>query len=185
MNKKGLLAFLAPAVIGIIFLSGCLQQSPPEEAPAPHGEGTKSVAAWMDIELVDAATGDKFKISDFKGKPVLLESFAVWCPVCLKQQKIIKELRLREGTIVHVSLDTDPNEDEARVREHVKTYGFDWYFAVSPIELTNALIDDFGLGVINAPSSPMVLICEDQSARFLRSGVKSADELLSEVNKGC
>jgi thiol-disulfide isomerase/thioredoxin len=175
--SRELFAFL-PAVIGIILLSGCLQGAPP-------GEETKSARPWMDIELTDVGTGDKFKISDFKGRPVLLESFAVWCPVCLKQQKIIKELKSREGTIVHVSLDTDPNEDEARVREHLKTYGFDWYFAVSPIELTNALMDDFGLGVINAPSSPVVLICEDQSARFLRSGVKSADELLLEVKTGC
>jgi hypothetical protein len=30
----------------------------------------------MDMQLKDVATGNNFKIGDFKGKPVLLESFA-------------------------------------------------------------------------------------------------------------
>jgi hypothetical protein len=116
----------------------------------------------------------------------LIESFAVWCPTCLEQQEKIKELKLREGdAIVHISLDTDPNENEAKVREHMETHGFDWYFVIPPIELTRALIDEFGLGIVNAPTAPVVLICEDQSSRFLERGVKSADELLSEVKKGC
>lgn len=177
--KQKLLIILVFGIIGVILSSGCLQQKPTEAPP-------KDKSAWMDIELKDAATGNTFKISDFKGKPVLLESFAVWCPTCLEQQKKIKELKSRESdAIVYVTLDTDPNEDEAKVREHVKKNGFDWYFAVSPIELTNALRDEFGLGIVNAPSTPVVLVCEDQSARFLRSGIKSADDLLSEVKKGC
>jgi len=146
----------------------------------------ESVPTWMDIELSDAATGEKFKISDFKGTPILVESFAVWCPTCLRQQKEMQELKAREGdTIIHISLDTDPNEDETKVKEHVEAHGLDWYFAVSPLELTKALMDEFGLKIVSAPSAPVLLICEDQSTRFLRSGVKSADELLSEIDKGC
>ncbi|KAF5423780.1 MAG: hypothetical protein C5S45_00445, partial [Candidatus Methanocomedens sp.] len=35
------------------------------------------------------------------------------------------------------------------------------------------------------PSAPVVLICEDGSARLLTSGVKSADELLAAIDEGC
>jgi hypothetical protein len=87
--------------------------------------------------------------------------------------------------IIHISLDTDPNEDEAKVREHIERNGLDWYFAVSPVELTQALIDEFGLNVVSAPRAPVVLICEDQSTRFLRSGIKTTEELISEVKEGC
>jgi thiol-disulfide isomerase/thioredoxin len=140
----------------------------------------------MEIELTDVRTGQKFRISDFKGRPVLLESFAVWCPTCLAQQREVAKLFSSEGeAIVHISLDTDPNEDEARVREHLEANGLDWWFAVAPIELTNALIDEFGFQVVNAPGAPVVLICADQSTRFLDRGVKSADKLLSEIDKGC
>ena len=178
---------VAVAIIGSILLSSCAQQvSPvPEPAPTPTPSPT-AASAWMDIELTDVATGQTFKLSDFRGKPVLLESFAVWCPTCLRQQKEMQKLLAREGeAIIHVSLDTDPNEDEAKVKEHLERNSLDWYFAISPIELTEALIDDFGLAIVSAPSAPVVLICKDQSTRFLKDGVKSADSLLLEVEKGC
>lgn len=140
----------------------------------------------MDVELTDVATGERFRISDFKGKTILLESFAVWCPTCLAQQKEMGKMRAEDGEdVVHISLDTDPNEDADKVREHVERNGLDWYFAVSPVELTEALIDEFGLDFVNAPRAPVVLICEDGSSRFLRSGVKPVDELEAEVAQGC
>ncbi len=177
--KQGIVILLMLGVTGIIFSSGCIQQ---KSSQAPQ----TGKSEWMDMQLKDVATGNNFKISDFKGKPVLLESFAVWCPTCLKQQKEIKELKSKEGdAMVYIALDTDPNEDEAKVREHLTKNNFDWYFAVAPIEFTNALKDEFGLSIVSAPSTPVVLICENQSARFLRSGVKSTDDLLSEVKKGC
>ena len=88
-------------------------------------------------------------------------------------------------SIVHVSIDTDPNEDKSKVLDHLNRYGFDWYFAISPIEMTEALIDDFGIGIVNAPTAPVVLVCEDQSARFLPNGIKTPEELKAEVAKGC
>jgi cytochrome oxidase Cu insertion factor (SCO1/SenC/PrrC family) len=173
------------AIVTLAFLSGCAQQQPPAPTPAP-APTAPAAADWMDIELTDVVTGGKFRISDFKGKPVLLESFAVWCPTCLAQQKEIKKVKESHGDdIIHISLDTDPNEDAAKVKEHLEKNGLDWYFAVAPVELTRALIDEFGVNVVAAPRAPVVLICEDQSARFLRSGIKSGDELVEEVEKGC
>lgn len=174
-------------LLALTVVSGFTACGAPAPTPASTPAPSPTVAkAWMDIELIDVATGEKFKISDFKGKPILLESFAVWCPTCTAQQKEIKKLIGKEGdTSIHISLDTDPNEDATKIKEHVERNGFDWRYAVSPIELTEALIDEFGLEIVNAPRAPIVLICEDQSVRFLKSGVKSADDLLSEVAKGC
>lgn len=186
INKRisSILVLFIVAIV-IFFLSGCIMQdSPDDDITSPQNDGVASI--WMDIELIDVATGEPFRISDFKGKPVLMESFAVWCPTCLQQQKQIEELKSVEGdSIVHISLDTDPNEDEAKIREHIETHGFNWYYAVSPINLTLALIDEFGQSVIFAPGAPVVLVCEDGATRLLRKGVKSADELLDDVKKGC
>jgi len=135
--------------------------------------------AWMDFELEDAVSGKTFTIRELVGRPILLESFAVWCSICLRQQKEMARLVELEGDrIVHIALNTDPNEDLDKVREHAMTHGFDWYYAVAPIEMTQLLIDEFGLTVVNAPRAPVVLIAEDGSAELLRSGVKTAEELL-------
>jgi thiol-disulfide isomerase/thioredoxin len=162
----------------------------PMEDPKPDTTDESDQPAllddWRDAELTDTLSGETFRISDFKGKPVLLESFAVWCPVCLQQQKEIKKLKESDGdAIIHISLDTDPNEDAAAVIAHAGRNGLDWYFAISPTSLTEILIDEFGFSFVNAPSAPVVLICEDQSTRFLRGGVKSADELKTEIGNGC
>lgn len=141
---------------------------------------------WLHIELTDVATGDKFKISDFPDKPILLDSFAVWCPTCRKQQEKIKELKAREGdAIVHISLDIDPNEDKSIVKEHIDRNNFNWYFAVAPVEMTESLIEQFGVEIVNAPSAPVVLICEDRSANLLMRGVKSANQLKIEIDQMC
>lgn len=185
LKQKRPTIFVLVAVL-IILSVGCIQQTQSKDAVASKKEGAEVSRAWMDIELKDVVTGETFKISDFRGKPILMESFAVWCPTCTEQQKKTKELKAIVGdSVVHISLDTDPNEDEARVREHIETNGFDWHYAVSPIELTRALIDEYGIKVVNAPTIPMILICEDQSTRFLGGGIKSSDELISEVKKGC
>jgi thiol-disulfide isomerase/thioredoxin len=175
-SKYKLLAFLVVFVVSIGIIS-CRQPATPTSDKVPE---------WMKIELTDIATGQTFTIGDFGGKPILLESFAVWCPTCLAQQNQMKNLLESEGEdIIHISLDTDPNEDEDIVRDHIARHNLNWYFAVAPAEFTNALIDQFGLDVVSAPRAPVVLICEDQSTRFLRSGVKSAEELASEIDKGC
>lgn len=180
--------WIVALITSVLIFTGCTSTSPepgPEPAPVPDAE-TTATPAWMETELTDVATGKTFRISDFEGTPVLLESFAVWCPTCLRQQREVAIVKEEEGeSIVHVSLDTDPNEDEAKVQEHIERYGFDWYFAVAPPEMSQALIDEFGLEVVSAPQAPMVLICEDLSTRLLRRGVKSASDLIAEVDAGC
>lgn len=170
--------FVFSFIISVILVVGCVEQTTED-----------TLVDWRDTELTDIATGETFRISDFEGSTVMLESFAVWCPTCLKQQKEVQTFRLTEGNttdnVVHISLDTDPNEDEEQVREYFENNGFDWYFAIAPPEMTQSMIDEFGSQVVVAPSAPVVLICEDQSARLMPRGVKSPEDLQEELDQGC
>ena len=186
--------FTFTILISLMFLvTACSgTQSPTQTAPIAggsseaSGSSSGSIPLWMDAELKDIRTGQTFKISDFKGKPVLMESFAVWCPICTQQQKETKKLEAEaDNEIVSVSIDTDPNEDEERVRSHITRNDFTWYYAVAPIEVTRSLIDQFGRRVVNAPLVPIILVCPDQSAKLLPFGVKSAERLKAEVKQGC
>ncbi len=142
-------------------------------------------SSWLEIELSDVSTGETFTLSQFDA-PVILESFAVWCPTCTKQQEEIKLLHESVGdAIVSVGLDTDPHEDEGVVLEHVTANNFDWRYAVAPVEMTEALIDEFGFTVVNAPSAPIVVICENGEGHLLESGVKSAARLEEAVGELC
>ena len=191
MNKRIVFVFLLFSIFSLLL--GCTQSTVQEDEqylevnPSGQEQSTEKLSTeWMSIGLVDVRTRQTFKISDFKGKSVLLESFAVWCPICTQQQKKIKELHEELGdAFVSISLDTDPNEDATVVKEEAEERGFDWYFAVSPVELTQALIDQFGVSVVDAPAAPVILVCKDGSARLLGRGIKSARDLKGEITKGC
>lgn len=177
--SMGVLAAVAIALLFALdpFGTRVVHAEEPIEEAATNSE--LDLPAWMDFELVDAVSGEVFTIREMIGKPILLESFAVWCSTCLRQQKEVAKLAESEGDrILHISLDTDPNEDLDRVKDHALRNGFGWYFAVAPIEMTQMLIDTFGLTVVNAPRAPVVLIAEDGSSRLLENGVKFAAELL-------
>jgi len=178
------LTFLVALTVIIYGCSG----GPPETITSTAADTTQAPSSelplWQTAELKDIATGNIFTIGSFD-KPVLLESFAVWCPVCTRQQQESKKLEALTDSIISVSLDTDPNEDEARVQEHITRNGFDWYYTVASKEVTNSLIDDFGISFVNVPLAPMVVLCPDQSTHRLRNGVKSADELKDSVEQKC
>lgn len=54
--------------------------------------GTK--APNFTLKTVD---GKPYSLSQFKGKPVLLEFFAVWCPHCQREAKVISQLDTKFG----------------------------------------------------------------------------------------
>jgi thiol-disulfide isomerase/thioredoxin len=172
-------------IIGLFVIAGC-SSSVEDSNEASEDASVDGSLSFLDIEFSDVNTGVTHKISDFAGKKVLVESFAVWCPTCTRQQQVIGELHDQLGDqVVSISLDTDPNEDVEKVKEHTQRHGFDWIYAVSPRELTQSLIDTFGVGVVNAPSAPVVLVCEDQSFRLMQRGLKDLDELRQEIERGC
>jgi peroxiredoxin len=152
-------------------------------ATAWAADDEEPAVAWLATELTDVSTGETFTIAEFAGTPVLLESFAVWCPICTNQQKQVRALHEEVGDeVISIALNTDPNEDHGNVNAHLERHGFDWRYTVAPVELILALKEEFGVGILNAPSAPMVLICPDQSVReMLRRGVKRADFLQEQI----
>ncbi|WP_152040112.1 TlpA family protein disulfide reductase [Salinigranum salinum] len=133
---------------------------------------------WRSVELTDVETGTSFTVAGFGGRPVLVEFFAVWCPVCTNQQREVATLVDRMDDLVAISINVDPNEDAARVRDHLDSHEFDWYYAVAPASMTRALVDEFGAVVTNAPAAPVVRICADGTTALVEGrGLKSADTL--------
>lgn len=50
----------------------------PAASGGDAGDSADPELAWLETELTDVQTGKTFRISDFKGRPVLVKSFAVW-----------------------------------------------------------------------------------------------------------
>ena len=130
--------------------------------------------------MTDVRTGQSFTINDFAGKVVLLETMAVWCPTCRKQEDEV--LRLHEllghpDDLVSVSLDVSMEEDLPMLKDYAQTLGYDWNIAVAPLLVARALGNLYSAEYLNPPASPMLVIDRDGQVLGLPYGVKTAESL--------
>jgi len=159
------------------------------EHPTPTGEammeeGAMAMPTFFSVALKDVASGTDFTLADFKGKVVLLEPFAQWCPKCLAQQREVVRLRALLGEredFVTVGLDIDPNEDAATLRGYLTQHGFDWLYAVAPAQVSSEIGQLYGSQYLNPPSAPILLIDRHGVVHPLEAGRKSAESLLAEL----
>ncbi|WP_396611258.1 TlpA family protein disulfide reductase [Haloferax sp. S1W] len=165
-------------------LAGCLGGGAGSTGDSESSGGATTDGAWRTTELTDVRTGETFTIEGLLDRPVLLETFAVWCSNCLRQQKELISFHEAVGDdVVTVALDIDPNEDAQKVREHAERHGFDWRYAVSPGPVTKSLTAEFGSSMANAPTVPMLRVCPDGTATRLKNGHKTTEFLRKKVSE--
>jgi thiol-disulfide isomerase/thioredoxin len=140
--------------------------------------------AWFDYVFTDAVTGQAFRINDFKGKVVLVETMAMWCSNCFKQQTQVNELHSLLGErddFVGIGLDIDPNENISALKGYVEKNGFDWLYSVPPAEISRDIGNLYGSQFLNPPSTPILIVDRHGEAHPLPFGIKSAQDLLGYI----
>ena len=153
---------------------------------APELDDAVRVNDWNTIPLRDVSTSGVFRIRDLAGKPVLLFSFTTWCSICTAQQGEITRLQaMSPGSFTAVGIDIDPYEKEATVRKHQVDNRFYGLYSVAPQELTNDLVNEFGVDIITPASAPMLLICSNGTVTQLARGIKSAEALGQAIRTKC
>jgi hypothetical protein len=129
---------------------------------------------------MDVRTGKTFTINDFAGKVVLIQTIVQWCSNCAYQQHevtLMNTLLDHPDDLVSVSLDVDMKEDSASLKKYVDYFGFDWYFAVAPLEVAPALGNLYSAEYLNAPLEPMLIIDRNGDVYGLPYGLKSTAAL--------
>jgi hypothetical protein len=140
-----------------------------------------NVPDWFKAELADARSGGAFKVSDFQGKVVLVETLAMWCSNCLKQQKqvlALHDLLGERDDFVSLGIDIDPNENATALKTYIEGNGFDWLYTVAPREVAREIGQLYGDQFLNPPSTPMLIIDRHGEVHILPFGIKSAESLL-------
>jgi len=139
---------------------------------------------WVTAELTDVNSAESFSIQELEGNVILVETLAMWCSNCLKQQKEVAELHALLGErddFISLGLDIDPNEKTEDLKAYVESNGFDWKYAVVPAEVTREISDLYGTQFLNPPSTPMLIIDKTGQVHPLPFGIKRAEKLLEEL----
>lgn len=150
----------------------------------PTESAMMEAPAWFSIPLTNVNSGESFTVNDFKGKVVLVETMAQWCPSCKKQQQQVKSLHEKLGMpadLVTIALDIDANEDAETLKGYAAGNGFGWIYAVSPAEVSREISNLYGDQFLNPPSTPILIIDRHGEVHVLPFGIKSADELKEAV----
>ena len=123
-------------VAGILFLAGPLQQA---------GAATTAAPEWQ----LNDPDGNAVKLSDFKGKVVILDFWATWCPPCRAEIPgfiaLQKQYAARGLTVVGVSLDTD---GASVVKAFVKRAGMNYPIVIGDEKIAS----DYG-GITAIPTT--------------------------------
>jgi len=147
-------------------------------------EAMMEAPAWFNVQLVDVRTGETFTIEDLKGKVILVEAMAMWCPRCLEQQKqlaALHEILGERDDFVSLGLDVDPNENAEALQTYVEENGFDWLYAVAPEEVARELSSLYGDQFLNPSSTPMLVIDRHGEVHPLPFGIKDAESLYEAI----
>jgi thiol-disulfide isomerase/thioredoxin len=166
-----------------------MQETPAQEAmmdATDEPEEMVETPSWYGVELISATTGEAFRISDFEGKVVLVETMAIWCTTCRAQQGEIEALHEELGQredFISVTLDVDPNEEQSDLKAYVEQNSFDWLYAIAPAGVSREIGMLYGDQFLNPPSAPVFIIDKQGMAHALPFGLKSADELYETVNQ--
>jgi len=136
------------------------------------------------MQLTDVRTGVTFTMNDYSGKVVLLETMAMWCATCILQGIQVKKLREELAypkDLISISLDVDIDDEDEALKEYADSYGFDWQWAVSSLDVAHELGNLYTPEYFNSPLSPMLIIDRHGNVHHLEYGVKDMETLRKAV----
>ncbi len=106
--------------------------------------------------------GQRFSLSDYRGRPILLQFMATWCPSCNIEVDRLKEIQRRYGEeVAIISIGVDPTESDKRLKEFSEKRGAQWRFARDTMALTQRY------GVTSIPT--IVMIDREGYIRFVNT----------------
>ena len=130
-----------------------------------------------DIAFQDI-NGDSASLLDFRGKVVVIDMMATWCPDCRAAMKDLKAVDKKYGDrIVMLSVDIDPKENEQQLLAFKQEYGAGWRFTMDNDD--QEFMEKFSVKFI-----PRIMVIDVRGrAVYSHDGAVPADELSSRIDK--
>ncbi len=117
-----------------LVLQGC------GEGDGGGGAADRSLAP--DFELTQFDDGGSFRLSEYKGNPVVINFFASWCTTCGIEvndlETVYREFAARKVMFVGVGID----DTEAKARKYVAKYGITY---PTGLDATGTIKKDYGI----------------------------------------
>ena len=171
MNMKWVVGVVAALGLGVLTLPAFLDS---ESHSAGAGASCKAEGAANLALTMKDMNGAEVKLADHKGKVILVNFWATWCPPCLAEiPEFIKVYDEKKGegfVILGVSTDDTPDQLKAFASEKKVTY---------PLLLITPEVEDAYGPLFGLPTS--ILIARDGSVCKRHFGPMSKEQLEREI----
>jgi thiol-disulfide isomerase/thioredoxin len=155
---------------------------------APATDAPSSAEAWLDVPLVDAATGEVFTLRDLDDSVVLVETMATWCGNCRRQLGHLAAAAAELGgeaadgvSVAYVVVSLELGLAPSRLTAYAEREGFPFRFVVADEDLIRALADRFGRPVLNPPATPHVVVGPGGRVGELTTGFEAPEALVARL----
>lgn len=131
MRKKiniiiGLLVFAALLVVAVVAYDMLQNRADaPENLLLAEPEANESLQPAYDFVMHDG-DGNEVRLSDFFGRPIVLNFWTTWCPSCVRSSPYFEQLHREMGEDIHVLKVNLPGGRETRqaVDEFIAANGY-------------------------------------------------------------
>lgn len=133
VRRYRLLAFLLLSVA--VLSAGCLGSRGFQSESSAPGVGTPPVGAKVGMPAPDftltALEGTTVRLSDLRGRPVMVNFWASWCPPCKEEMPGFEQVwrKVRGEGVMFLGIS---REDASTIRDFVTKGGYDWTFLLDP-----------------------------------------------------
>ena len=124
-------AIIGAVIVALIASSAIIYTVQGEEEGDKEIEtGTSAGKKAPNFSLKDL-TGEKFSLKELRGKIVILDFMATWCPPCKAEMRNLFETRREfdKSELAIASIGIDPSEDTEQLKNFKNNYDADWRFA--------------------------------------------------------
>jgi len=126
-----------------------------------------------DFTLTDI-NGATHKISDYKGRPVLINAWATWCPPCRGEMPDLHALYLKYKDAGFELLAINSGESQSVAASFIHEMGFTF---PTLVDTNKAVLD--GLGINGLPTS--ILVGRDGTVKYIHVGGLTPDMIATQI----
>ena len=123
MSRRGFLKAVGYALFALFFMVSCAEKS---SAARKSGDTIDFTFKTLD--------GKTYKLSDFRGKIVIVNFWATWCPPCRKEMPYFIKLQEKYGNDVQF-IGLDVKEPPDKVKAFVEALGVNYIIGFSTPEI--------------------------------------------------
>ena len=160
---------LALAVAGLLFTQN---EAKNEFSPKSSAEA-KEPAPNFTLKIVE---GRDFHLSDYKGKPILINFFASWCLPCREEMPVLEKIVHEYGPKGVVFLGIAVDDTEAKIKDFIARYGVTF-----PVGLDKTATIQKSFGIYGIPTT--YFINKQGIINYSHSGSVTEELLHHELDK--